>query len=125
MVTSDGNPFEAQNAEEISNQAVLAELRAALVERNHPLNEHEIMLLGIIVDGCTVGELNGHKVVALKNVSTPLINLARKGYVIVEDHDTDKRRRVVRRTAKGRTLVEMAGPILAKLRAERNVRENA
>lgn len=109
------DPFETLSAIEVAVATVLAELSDALAVRQLGLNEHEIMLLGAIKDGETIGTAIDRRAVAVKNISLPLKRLVKAGYITVKSHESDRRRRVVRRTAKGRTAVEHATPIISDL----------
>lgn len=109
------DPFETLSAIEVAVATALDELSEALENRQLGLNTHEIMLLGTIRDGETIGSVVDRRAVAVKNISLPLKRLVKTGHITVKSHESDRRRRVVRRTAKGRAAVEHATPIIADL----------
>lgn len=115
MAKSANWPFDVFSAAEIAIGKCLVGLREEVQKRGNDLNEHEIVLLGSIRESETVGEIQRRNATVLQNVSYPLTKLERGGYLTVETDQSDRRKRIIRRTAKGKALVEFCAPILAEL----------
>lgn len=108
-------PFDVLTRTEVAVHVVLEQLKEAVTAKHHTLNAHQIVLLGSIRDGEDMASMTQRSAVALKNVHYAVRALEKLGYLVVEGDDNDRRRGLVKRSAKGRQLVEFATPILAKL----------
>lgn len=108
-------PFDALTAHEIAGARVLLGIRDATQEKDHDLNEHEIVLLGVIREGESVGEIQRREATVLANISYPLAKLERHGYITVKSDPRDRRRRMLSVTPKGKSLLTEITPIASAL----------